>query len=268
MAGSLPPGCTGPIPSRGKTLALCLPMYQGLSTETYKVVKDFMASKAPPGWSEIYEVPCKGHPAFLTREAITEEVLTQRADVLLWLDSDNGLDDAAHLWTLADRLVNAPEKVGVLGVPTRVRAVGATLPNVGLYMTEKGEIEDTWFDLGGGFLVPTNPKRTSPLDPFCLVRRIGFGLVAVRRQVFETLPKPWFSMEWDRKAGQDVPARHRLVGEDSGFCDAVRAAGMAVVADFSLASECWHLFEDKWKLPPEWTVPFDAAGGWRRKETP
>lgn len=123
------------------------------------------------------------------------------ADVLVWQDGDVQTTGGDVL-ELAQRLLEMPDEVGLLGVPVPKQAYGGKLH---------------WNVIPGEFAA-----ATSFFAPF-RIERIGFGLVAVRASVFAALTKPYFTFEYD--------AGGTLLGEDYGFCDAVRLAGFECWAD-------------------------------------
>lgn len=139
---------------------------------------------------------------------------------------------------------------------------------VGGYCTLRGEMALPTIDTGTGTWESHFPGR-GPLE----VIRTGAAFLLIKRHVFERLPQPWFRVRaqqrpLDALAEVDNLARCRLdgmnpfaglpgepwekllqwaandpsanqwapieVGEDSGFCDKVRAAGMRIFVDTSI----------------------------------
>lgn len=136
---------------------------------------------------------------------------------------------------------------------------------VGGYATLKGDAALPTIDTGTGTWESHFPGR-GPLE----VMRTGAAFLLCKRHVFERMPQPWFRLRvpdrpLDALAEVDNMARCRLdgrnpfrglpgnpwealedwarndpsanqwtpveVGEDSGFCDRVRMAGMRIVVD-------------------------------------
>jgi len=136
---------------------------------------------------------------------------------------------------------------------------------VGGYATLRGELALPTIDTGTGTWESHYPGR-GPLE----VIRTGAAFLLCKRHVFERVPQPWFRLRvpqraLDALAEVDNLARCRLdgdnpfrnlpgnpwerleawssndpsantftpveVGEDSGFCDRVRMAGMRIVVD-------------------------------------
>lgn len=139
---------------------------------------------------------------------------------------------------------------------------------MGAYCTLKGEMALPSIDTGTGRWESHFPGR-GPLE----VIRTGAAFLLIKRHVFERLPQPWFRVRaqqrpLDALAEVDNLARCQLdgtnpfrdlpgqpwekleqwavndpsanqyapieVGEDSGFCDKVRAAGMRIFVDTNL----------------------------------
>jgi hypothetical protein len=144
---------------------------------------------------------------------------------------------------------------------------------VGAYCTLKGELGLPTVDRGSGTWESVFPG-SGPME----VIRTGAAFLLCKRHVFERIPQPWFRLrvparpldfmaevdnwarmkkdgvnpfrnlpgqpweELERLASQD-PSSHSFtpaeVGEDSGFCDRVKNAGMRIVVDTNI--EIGHL---------------------------
>lgn len=64
---------------------------------------------------------------------------------------------------------------------------------------------------------------------------IGFGCIAVHRQVFEAMEIPWFHSPWNDED-------HKFeCGEDVYFCRKARAAGFEVLIDHDLSKQVKHV---------------------------
>lgn len=144
---------------------------------------------------------------------------------------------------------------------------------VGAYCSLKGELALPTLDTGTGTWESIYPGR-GPLE----VMRTGAAFLLCKRSVFSRVPEPWFRIRvparpLDFMAEVDNWARMKLdganpfrelpgspweklltlasadpsaarfspqeVGEDSGFCDRVKAAGMRIVVDTNI--EIGHL---------------------------
>jgi len=54
------------------------------------------------------------------------------------------------------------------------------------------------------------------------VARVGTAVMMISRAVITAVPEPWFTLDWTENGWR---------GEDSSFCDGVRAAGFGVFVD-------------------------------------
>lgn len=78
---------------------------------------------------------------------------------------------------------------------------------------------------GGEFISSENKTGIEEVDT------IGFGVTLIRTNVFQNLPKPWFSMPWDGE---------KHIGEDVFFCDLARFHGAKIYVDHDLSKEIKH----------------------------
>lgn len=261
--------CGGDLPGEDlplvKHAALCVPMYRDLCYETFDCIDRLRSMPPPAGWAPINFQPGKGHPTALTRESICENLLrlekenALRHEILLWLDSDNGMKEPERLWDLVLRLDAAPPRVALLGVPCRKRGFPAGEPNIVPYMRDGAPL-DALLRAGDDANLPTHYMRASVRRPFVLVERVGFGVLAMRRSVLDVIDRPWFDTPWLPGSGG---LRERYLGEDFYFCDQVRKKGLLVAVDFMLSRGTWHLFEDKQELPDQSTLPWNPDVSWK-----
>lgn len=107
-------------------------------------------------------------------------------------------------------------------------------------------------------------RRSEPYGPFCFTEEtsegiyraldlrasepvltpvvaVGTGMMLIRRRVFETLPRPWFTISHDS-------------GEDMLFCKAARAAGIELYCDLGL--QIGHLTTTV-------VLPVQTRSGWK-----
>ena len=68
----------------------------------------------------------------------------------------------------------------------------------------------------------TEEELLTRTEPF-KVQGVGFGFVAMKSGVFESIPKPWF--------GQVQDGGNLLIGEDVAFCMKAKAAGYDIWVD-------------------------------------
>ncbi len=243
--------------STEKALAVCLPIHKALSYQTFQCYDAWRRNTtAPAGWKWIYPITASSSPVSMTREAIVEELLTNkvyddpRPEILLWIDADCGFEDPMDFWRLVDRLDKAPPQVGILGAPCRVRGEGDPQVNVSHFPGGTA-----WYSYDGTEkgLLGNHLSLATPGKPFAVVEAVGFGIVAMRRSVFDGLARPWFDFRWKDPIPAGATVFTSMVGEDMGFCRRIRKEkGLMVCVDWSLPG--WHLIEQRAKLPPEWTV--------------
>lgn len=62
---------------------------------------------------------------------------------------------------------------------------------------------------------------------------VGFGVMMVKRRVFEDMPKPWHKLIWNTRD-------EKFVGEDMAWCHAARDAGYKIHIDHDLSKEILH----------------------------
>jgi len=141
------------------------------------------------------------------RNMIVEAVLNSKAQWLLFIDDD-------HLVPVdgLERLM-AHNKPFVTGV--------YLTKNEPFRTTQMGEVEGRE---GEGYASLTaeqiGSKALVPIDA------TGMGFTLIRREVFEALPKPWYSVA--------IQPNGNVKGEDVYFCEKARKAGIELLADVSL----------------------------------
>lgn len=237
-------------------------MYRDLTAATWDCVNTIVRTDPPPGWNFASLFSAKAHPVFVTRESIVEQVLLaektekRQYEVLLWMDSDCGFVDAAHAWALAERLSAAPPSVGILGVPCRMRGFDPRQANVSHFPGSQSYAVD-------GVVLPSQERAASFDSPFILAEAVGFGVVAMRGEIFRRLKKPWFEFVWNHDAPQELSADKRAVGEDIGFCRRLRKElGLQTAVDYGITA--WHLVEDQAVFPEGALFPFNPEATWRK----
>lgn len=63
---------------------------------------------------------------------------------------------------------------------------------------------------------------------------IGFGFVAMKQGVFESIPRPWFDSEFQRISKPDGEDIFVAFGEDFSWCKKAEKAGLKIYADPSI----------------------------------
>ena len=127
-------------------------------------------------------------------------------DVIFWIDSDIE-------WTPDDFLKLYSSSHDVISGLYQTHPNGTVAVNI---LDEKGR--------------PSKVNKVEFLlhDEPVEVGGVGFGFVAVKNSVFETMPRPWFLI--DRVRWDDVPFDTN-VGEDYSWCNHARAAGFKIMID-------------------------------------
>lgn len=144
-----------------------------------------------------------------SRNDLVRKALEREWTHILWLDSDMVFPKDALLRLLAHDAA----------------IVGCNYP------TRRTPIKPTAELAEGGLLVQA--PDASGLVP---VRRMGFGVVLTRTDVFTPALEPWFSLAYMKQIGEHV-------GEDVWFCRRAALAGFQPQVDLGLSNEVTHLGE-------------------------
>lgn len=142
------------------------------------------------------------------RESTARQALLRKGVThLLWIDSDMTFpDDLIHrLWAHDLDVVgaNCARKI-MPTVPTCERLDGSPM-----FTTEKS----------------TGMEET---------KRIGFGVLMTKADVYWKIPEPWFPFTYDHEV-------HGYDGEDTNFCRALRKAGYRLWVDHDLSKQIGHV---------------------------
>lgn len=159
--------------------------------------------KLTPDDQEWRHASARTQPVDHTRNVIVKECLSSDIDVLVWQDSDVGVPDPKDYGRLVTSLLDMPIDVGILGVPViKQSSEGAPCMN---------------------FVMGSAHAKPDPREPF-EVLAIGFGLVAVRAEVYRAMSPPFHRFEYDVQG-------NLAIGEDIGFCDRARSLGWRVMVE-------------------------------------
>lgn len=215
-----PTGGAGPEPTR-VCVALATPVYDQVEFDAWgsrETLLMMWERFAPARW-HLRPESGRGQPVHHVRNALVEECLTDRgaheirlgcgaaADVIVWQDSDCAVPDWRHYLLVVRTLLEGPADVGMVGAPVLLQAARGR-PTVNVFMAGLGD----------------GPALLQAGEPFeCAA--IGFGLVAVKRAVFDAVAWPWFKWRDPEQRGVQP------VGEDVGFCDDARKAGFRVMCE-------------------------------------
>jgi hypothetical protein len=141
---------------------------------------------------------------------------------LLWLD-----DDMRFPKETMYRLLKHNEAFVGANYPTR-RTPVVPVSIKTIYPTERKP--------GKRLLPPAGAAGLEEVDG------IGFGVVLVRREVFEDVDFPWFECIYDRTRGM------MMIGEDISFGMLAREKGYRIMVDHDLSEEIEHVGKFSYKL--------------------
>lgn len=194
-------------------VAICVPcrdtVMTGFAFDLAKLCAYEGVTRCAKGGSlMIYQVP--GTLIFNQRERLADEALKDGADAILWIDSDMRFPKDA-LQILLSR------KLPIVGVNATTRRF-PVLPTALDYDQETKD------------LVKVTSKDKTGLEQ---VLGLGFGMVLIRKEVFQKVEKPWFWFEQTDKGG--------TIGEDIYFCVKAFDKGFKTVLDHDLSKHIRHI---------------------------
>ena len=161
---------------------------------------------------------------FDQREKLVDAALAEGCDAVLFIDSDMRFP-ADTIDILLSRDVPI---VGVNAV-TRRKPTLPTALNLHVEKNDEGKIiHHAWHKI--------DSMDKEGIEP---VTAVGFGVVMIRKEVFEKVPKPWFDVGWGSKG---------IIGEDVHFCIKALDAGIQTYVDHSLSKHIGHIgtYEYRW----------------------
>lgn len=129
-------------------------------------------------------------------------------DKIIWIDSDIS-------WTVDDfmKLYNAQYDI--------VSGVYYNEEGVPLFSNSE---EEVYFDFS------TLRAKKYPFEIFAA----GFGFIAMKNGVFESLPRPWFETVFQRIENEDGREMYLPWGEDFSWCKKAKDAGYKIYLDPSI----------------------------------
>lgn len=145
-----------------------------------------------------------------SRQKLVDAALFSEADYLLFLDDDMSFPEyLIHVWLSENRPVIAAN------CPTRSWPTNPTARN------------------------PANTAKGTPVysdvAPYRWgkVWRVGAGIMMLRRDVLQALPRPAFTPRWEASVDD-------YVGEDWVMCEHIEAAGFPIIVDHELSQQVGH----------------------------
>jgi len=163
------------------------------------------------------------------RMELARQALEEKADYLLWLDSDMRFprETIGHLM-LRDKPIVAAN-YATRRMPVKPVAM----------MDNDGEI--------GRVYTAPDSEGLQPVD------YIGMGVMMVKREVFEKLEAPWFAIPYST-IGQ------HYIGEDVFFCRKAREAGYEVLVDHDLSHQVKHIGTFEYSHEGAWAMKEQVDG--------
>lgn len=163
------------------------------------------------------------------RMELARQALEEKADYLLWLDSDMRFprETIGHLM-LRDKPIVAAN-YATRRMPVKPVAM----------MDNDGEI--------GRVYTAPDSEGLQPVD------YIGMGVMMVKREVFEKVEAPWFAIPYST-IGQ------HYIGEDVFFCRKAREAGYEVLVDHDLSHQVKHIGTFEYSHEGAWAMKEQVDG--------
>lgn len=164
------------------------------------------------------------------RMELASQALEEKADYLLWLDSDMRFpkETIGHL-ILRDKPIVAAN-----------------------YSTRRMPVKPVAMMDGGGKIdrVYTGPESEG-LEP---VDYVGMGVMMTKSEVFEKLDAPWFAIPYSTVG-------NHYIGEDVFFCRKAKEAGYEVLVDHDLSQHVKHIGTFEYSHEGAWAMKEQVEGG-------
>jgi len=163
------------------------------------------------------------------RMELARQALEEKADYLLWLDSDMRFprETIGHL-ILRDKPIVAAN-YATRRMPVKPVAM----------MDNDGEI--------GRVYTAPDSEGLQPVD------YIGMGVMMVKREVFEKVEAPWFAIPYSTIG-------NHYIGEDVFFCRKAREAGYEVLVDHDLSHQVKHIGTFEYSHEGAWAMKEQVDG--------
>lgn len=164
------------------------------------------------------------------RMELARQALEEKADYLLWLDSDMRFpkETIGHL-ILRDKPIVAAN-YATRRMPVKPVAM----------MDAKGKIDRVY----------TGPESAG-LE---VVDYVGMGVMMTKREVFEKLDAPWFAIPYSTLG-------NHYIGEDVFFCRKAKEAGFEVLLDHDLSQHVKHIGTFEYSHEGAWAMKEQVEGG-------
>lgn len=161
----------------------------------------------------MYTMP--GTLIFDQREKLVEIALKEGCDAVLFIDSD---------MRFPKDMVNIllSREVGICGVNATTRRPPILPTALNLHIEEKDGKKLHWWE-------KIDSRGKKGIEK---VTAIGFGAVLIRKEVFESVPRPWFDAPWGKSG---------IIGEDVHFCIKAQDSGFDTYVDHELSMHIGHV---------------------------
>jgi hypothetical protein len=164
------------------------------------------------------------------RMELARQALEEKADYLLWLDSDMRFpkETIGHL-ILRDKPIVAAN-YATRRMPVKPVAM----------MDDNGKI--------GRVYTAPDSEGLQPVD------YVGMGVMMTKREVFEKVEAPWFAIPYSTVG-------NHYIGEDVFFCKKAREAGFEVLVDHDLSHQVKHIGTFEYSHEGAWAMKEQVDGG-------
>lgn len=164
------------------------------------------------------------------RMELARQALEEKADHLLWLDSDMRFpkETIGHL-ILRDKPIVAAN-YATRRMPVKPVAM----------RDARGQIERVY----------TGPES----EGLEAVDYVGMGVMMVKREVFEKVEQPWFAIPYSTVG-------NHYIGEDVFFCRKAKEAGYETLVDHDLSQHVKHIGTFEYSHEGAWAVKEQVEGG-------
>lgn len=191
---------------KATNVAICVPVRDNV-TSVFAYCLAMLTKKCGETGQSISIHMVNGSEVAMQRQQLVNEVLETTATHVLWIDSDMRFPTD----TVFQLLSHKKDIVGA-NYSTRVK------PHRPVAFKDSKNLDKRVF-LGNG------------IEP---VFALGSGLLLVNRQVYETIPRPFYSIEWNNDYTD-------LVGEDIYFCKKAAEHGFTTYVDHDLSKRISHI---------------------------
>lgn len=187
------------------SIAICTPARDQVSTGYAKSLANLTARLAKQN-QQFEVVMSLGTVIAQLRTDLASIALKKKHEWILWIDSDMHFPD-----TVAERLLQHNKPIVAANYSTRYKPQRSVAfldrDNYDIRLKETQGLHEVW--------------------------AVGMGCMLTHRSVFETIPKPWFSHEWDLRT-------ESFMGEDIFFCKTAEEYGFEILVDAELSQEIGH----------------------------